>query len=38
MNNFGRGLKMYVQRGRGKQRQDLEMTKNTDNNWQIDDD
>ncbi|CDH60814.1 hypothetical protein RO3G_11563 [Lichtheimia corymbifera JMRC:FSU:9682] len=38
MNNFGRGLKMYVQRGRGKQRQDLEMAKNTDNNWQIDDD
>ncbi|KAI8140879.1 hypothetical protein BJV82DRAFT_621462 [Fennellomyces sp. T-0311] len=39
MNNFGRGLKSYVQRGSSKKtQQDVEMAKNTNNNWQIDED
>ncbi|KAI9266894.1 hypothetical protein BDA99DRAFT_579292 [Phascolomyces articulosus] len=39
MNNFGRGLKSYVQRGNSKKaQQDVEMAKNNNNNWQIDED
>lgn len=39
MNNFGRGLKMYVQRGRSKKtRQDMEMNKTANTDWQIDED
>ncbi|KAI9322195.1 hypothetical protein BX666DRAFT_2057229 [Dichotomocladium elegans] len=39
MRNFGCGLRSYVQRGKAKQRQDLEMTKsNADTDWQIDED